>query len=284
MIHYDTLMSLSILSLSQCFVDEIPHSPGKKLLTWLQPCNSGCSSNLPVPATLTFHLARWKNLPLRPWDALRCGINGAKTRVIDGYLANSQKFGLYLNSDCGKTSQESLPSVNSSGEKRVEVIASSASCHVKRCRYNRLPSPPTSQHPCVRQWSQSAKTYRLLLGQDPMSREVSRSPGSAPQGPHKGSTSGCRAADFGLHVHRQRPSGAPGVALPSRGRLVAALTLDWGCYLHGSDKVFVGKCDIWWWFKHGSFNVIYISVFENYGQILDEKFMVLIAIPPWKKR
>ena len=185
MIHYDTLMSLSILSLSQCFVDEIPHSPGKKLLTWLQPCNSGCSSNLPVPATLTFHLARWKNLPLRPWDALRCGINGAKTRVIDGYLANSQKFGLYLNSDCGKTSQESLPSVNSSGEKRVEVIASSASCHVKRCRYNRLPSPPTSQHPCVRQWSQSAKTYRLLLGQDPMSREVSRSPGSA-KGPTRG--------------------------------------------------------------------------------------------------
>jgi hypothetical protein len=124
---------------------------------------------------------------------VRCGINCAKTRVIDGYLANCQKFGLYLNSDCGKTSQESLPSVNSSGEKRVEVIASSASCHVKRCRYNRLPSPPTSQHPCVRQWSQSAKTYRLLLGQDAMSREVSRSPGSAPQGP--------------LGVHLRLPSG-----------------------------------------------------------------------------
>ena len=31
-----------------------------------------------------------------------------------------------------------------------------------------------------------------------------------------------------------------------------------------------------------SFN--HLSVFENYGQILDEKFMVLIAIPPWKKR
>ena len=45
-------------------------------------------------------------------------------------------------------------------------------------------------------------------------------PPPASQGRH-------RATDFGLHVHRQGPSGAAGVALPRRGRrLVAILTLE----------------------------------------------------------
>ena len=51
-------------SIHQCFVDDIPHvwfnsTVNPQLIascSILQPCNSGCSSNLPVPATLTFHL------------------------------------------------------------------------------------------------------------------------------------------------------------------------------------------------------------------------------------
>ena len=68
-ISWYTHVTIDPLSLSVLWMkyDEIPHSRAQ-LLTWLQPCNSGCSSNLPVPATLTFHLASemWHQLCKNP--------------------------------------------------------------------------------------------------------------------------------------------------------------------------------------------------------------------------